>query len=108
MQLTLTNFNTPISLKRRFDDVCRASGRTRTSVLVELMENYTMAQGKVLATRNDELQKVDQTLEKSRRIMSFKEFLAAESGDGVTRGHRNSTPDFDLPSPFMSDGREDW
>jgi len=105
---TLTNFIVPDHIKSRFDEVCRASGRTRTSVLVEMMENYTLSQGRVLADRNEELEKVDQTLEKSRRMMGIKEFLAdPDSKEEMARQNR-SYPSFDMPSPMMSDGHEDW
>lgn len=79
MQSTLINFNVPEGIRHRFDEVCRASGRTRTSVLVELMESYVLTQGKVLADRHVEIRKVDQTLEEIRRIMGFKEFLAHQA-----------------------------
>lgn len=105
---TLTNFNAPVALRNRFDEVCRASGRTRTSVLVELMENYTLSQGKVLATRNAEIQQVDQVLEESRRMMSFKEFLSYQARRERIAGHSRSDSDFGPPSMFMSDGHGDW
>lgn len=58
MEATLINFNVPLSIRHRFDEVCRASGRSRTSVLVELMESYVLTQGKVLADRHVEIRKV--------------------------------------------------
>lgn len=79
MQSTLINFNVPEGIRHRFDEVCRASGRTRTSVLVELMEGYVLTQGKVLADRHVEIRKVDQTLEEIRQLMGFKDFLAHQA-----------------------------
>ena len=38
----LTNFNVPLPTRKRFDAICRASGRTRTSVLVELMTDHIL------------------------------------------------------------------
>lgn len=105
---TLTNFIVPDHIKSRFDEVCRASGRTRTSVLVEMMENYTLSQGRILADRNEEFEKVDQTLEKSRRMMGFKEFLAHEARKEEIARQNRSYSSFDLPSPMMSDGRDEW
>lgn len=78
---SLTNFNVPIGTRTRFDEVCELTGRTRTSVLVELMERHIIEQGKVLESRNRQIEKVDDTLRKSRRIMSFKEFLRSNHPD---------------------------
>jgi hypothetical protein len=39
------------------------------------MERHIIEQGKVLESRNRQIEAVDDTLRKSRRIMSFKEFL---------------------------------
>jgi predicted DNA-binding protein len=108
METTLINFNVPRGIRQRFDDVCRSSGRTRTSVLVEMMEHYIMSQGKNLATRNEEFEKVDQTLEKSRRIMGFKEFIAEQSAKDGSTVQRRSKSNLDLPDPMFTDGREDW
>lgn len=79
MEATLINFNVPHGIRHRFDEVCRASGRTRTSVLVELMESYVLTQGKALADRHVEIRKVDQTLSEIRQLMGFKEFLAHQA-----------------------------
>lgn len=52
MPKSLTNFNAPDTVRQRFDAICQASGRTRTSVLVELMTDYILHQSKHLATRS--------------------------------------------------------
>lgn len=62
MSITLINFNVPSRLKERFDSVCHASGRTRTSVLHELMSDYVLLQGRALVTRNDALDDIDEFL----------------------------------------------
>lgn len=104
----LTNFNVPYSIRKRFDEVCRASGRTRTSVLVELMEDYTLSQGRALAARHEEFEKVDQVLEKSRRLMSFKEALVHQAREAGFDRQNRSDSDFALPPPMRSDEWEDW
>jgi predicted DNA-binding protein len=105
---TLTNFNVPLRTRKRFDEVCHASGRTRTSVLVELMEGFILQQGPVLAERTKRLQEVDHSIRENRRIMGFKEFLAYQSAkeEGAVQGRYN--PDSDLPDPMFSDGQDDW
>jgi hypothetical protein len=85
---SLTNFNVPIETRVRFDQICELAGRTRTSVLVELMESFILLQGVVLEERNRKLEQLDQTLEKSRRIMSFKEFLGSDPQSQTTT-HEN-------------------
>jgi hypothetical protein len=72
------------------------------------MENYTLSQGKALAVRNEEIERVDQALEKSRKIMSFKEFLADHAREEQIARHYGSDRDFTPPSMFMSDGQGDW
>lgn len=104
----LTNFNVPCSLRKRFDEVCRASGRTRTSVLVELMEHYTLSQGRVLAARNEEIEMIDQALEKSRRMAGGKQFPADRVRREEIARQNRSYSNFDLPSPMMSDGHDEW
>lgn len=108
MPKSLTNFNVPISVRQRFDEVCRASGRTRTSVLVELMENFVLLQGKVLEERAKRLEQVDHSIRESRRIMGFREFLGEQSAKDRKGVQSGSKSDFDLPDPMMSDGQEDW
>lgn len=62
--ITVINFNSPRATRDRFDALCRASGKTRTAVLVELMEGYILTQARVLAERKRELSQVDQSLER--------------------------------------------
>jgi len=62
IQTTLTNFNVPTSTRDRFDRVCRISGRTRTSVLIEMMEDYIIHQGSVLKDRSKRIRMVDRKL----------------------------------------------
>ena len=99
---SLTNFNVPITTRTRFDQICELTGRTRTSVLVELMERHIIEQGKVLESRNRQIEKVDDTLRKSRRIMSFKEFLRSNYPDhriGRRRGLKPDVSQGTIPRP---------
>lgn len=63
---TLTNFNVPIITKERFDRVCQISGRTRTSVLIELMERYVFDQVDVIETRNRQFDRIDGIITKNQ------------------------------------------
>jgi len=61
-QSVLVNFNVPNSIKHRFDKVCQLTGRTRTSVLVELMNGYILSQSNHLNLLSDRLDRIDQAL----------------------------------------------
>lgn len=58
----LVNFNVPNSTKHRFDKVCHLTGRTRTSVLVELMNGYILSQSDHLNLLSSRLDQIDQAL----------------------------------------------
>lgn len=105
---TLTNFNVPLRTRQRFDEVCHASGRTRTSVLVELMEQFILNQGPILAERAKRFQEVDHSIHENRRIMGFREFLADQSANEGSTISRRSESSLDLPGPMFSDGQEGW
>lgn len=62
MSNTLINFNVPVDLKQRFDTVCYASFRTRSSVLVELMTGYIVSQGRALIALQADYDEVDRIL----------------------------------------------
>jgi hypothetical protein len=64
----LTNFNVPIMTKDRFDRVCEISGRTRTSVLIELMERHIVDQTDFLQSRNHQFERIDGVLVKLRSV----------------------------------------
>ena len=63
--VTLTNFNVPTGIRDRFDRVCRISGRTRTSVLIEMMEDYIIHQGSVLKERSRRIRRIDRKLDQT-------------------------------------------
>lgn len=50
-QLLPTIFKAPSTTRSKFDAICRLGGRTRTSVLVELMNDYILAVGPVVLAR---------------------------------------------------------
>lgn len=104
----LTNFNAPIDTRNRFDAICHASGRTRTSVLVELMTDYILNQSQQLAARNHRFQIVDQMLEDNRASNDDGSLPSSPSPLSRNRDQRRSNPDFELPNFFVSDGQGDW
>jgi hypothetical protein len=105
---SLTNFNVPLPLRNRFDAICHASGRTRTSVLVGLMTDYILNQSQLLATRNHQFQLVDELLGENSFSRGGRSFP-----NNPTRSSRSATQtgpnkEFDLPEFLVCDGQEGW
>jgi hypothetical protein len=108
MPKSLTNFNAPVTVLQRFDAICHASGKTRTSVLIELMTDYILHQSQLLATRNHQFQMVDELLGENPVSKGERSFPSNQ-----TRASRNTTQtcsnrEFDLPDFLVSDGQGDW
>jgi len=104
----ITNFNAPKELRKRFDETCRMRGKTRTTVLIELMEHYVLSQAPVIFNLNERFVKLDQIIANFRRTIDLAE-STQEYKDHARQGV-NVEPDYDEePLPmFFSDGREDW
>lgn len=60
------NFNVPMTIKTRFDGICHLSGKTRTSVLVDLMTNFILSQSELLNHRNRQFDLIDKVLVPNR------------------------------------------
>lgn len=91
---TLINFNAPDPIRVRFDKVCQLSGRTRTSVLVELMNTYVTTKGAQLKEENERYLLIDQAI--SQRDEFDHPYLSPTSYD-------NAPPTF-----FSSNDGGDW
>ena len=61
-EYTLINFNAPNAIKTRFDGICQISGKTRTSVLVELMNDFILSQSDLLTHRSRQFDLIDTAL----------------------------------------------
>ena len=108
MQKILMNFNLPKPMKKRFDYICQENGRTRTSVLVDMITEYLISEGKRLAEQQELIHGVDAALRKSKGLKGSHNPM--DAGHHFTRSARQTWGDDDLglPSPMLSDGREDW
>jgi hypothetical protein len=106
--IQLTNFNVPIDTRRRFDAICHACGRTRTSVLVELMTDYVLQEGRRLVERQKTLSDLDMRFQESLGLKVSKRQM--ETGHRSIHSPRQTwgAEEFDLPDPIYSDGRDDW
>ena len=106
--IQLTNFNVPIDTRRRFDAICHASGRTRTSVLVELMTNYVLQEGKRLVERQKELGDLDKRFQESLSLKGSNRQLDIRHRSVHSARQTWGDNEFDLPDPIFSDGHGDW
>lgn len=87
--IRLINFRMPTDAVNRFDAICEANGRTRTSVLAELMTQYVLSEGpRQIALRNH-MNELDHHLQKSR----------VKNVDTVLRGGFAQTADIGVQSP---------
>ena len=90
---TLINFNAPDPIRVRFDKVCQLSGRTRTSVLVELMNTYVTTKGNELKEENEKYLLIDQAIRQRNEL------------DHPSAGQTNWE---NAPPNFFSNDGGDW
>lgn len=108
MPKSLTNFNVPDTVRQRFDAICHASGRTRTSVLVELMTDYILHQSQLLTTRNQRFQEVDEFLVENSVSRGDRSFQSDQVRSYQYQSHARSNQEITLPEFLVSDGQEEW
>lgn len=70
MRKILVNFLAHPDNLARFDQTCRAVGRTRTSVLTQLMDHFCVSQISELNAKNATLRELDGALLEHRRLKS--------------------------------------
>ena len=104
----LTNFNVPLPTRKRFDAICRASGRTRTSVLVELMTDHILKEGRRITDQQSELEQIDAAIGKSRSVKRFSDWGYPDGNPHPPARLGRSDQEFDLPEPLRSDGWDGW
>ena len=104
----LTNCNVPLPTRKRFDAICRASGRTRTSVLVELMTDHILKEGRRLTDQQSELEQIDAAIGKSRSVKRFSDWGYPDGNPHPPARLGRSDQEFDLPEPLRSDGWDGW
>ena len=106
--IELTNFNVPLRTRQRFDAICRASGRTRTSVLVELMTNHILKEGRRLSDQQSELDKIDTAIGKSPALKRFSDWAYPDGRQPASSRLNSSDQELGMPEPLRSDGWEGW
>ena len=106
--ITLTNFNAPVATRRRFDAICHASGRTRTSVLVDLMTDYVLQQSQQLFNRDRQLERIDRQLEENSALKGNRSPPGDPTRSCRTVSQTRSYGEFEPPEFLVSDGQEGW
>lgn len=105
---SLTNFITPTALKSRFDAICHAAGRTRTSVLIEMMEGYVLSQGTALAAKTQQLREVDRIIEENRALNAAVEAATDINAETLFARQNRGERIFEPFSPMVDDGLDRW
>lgn len=108
MHSSLVNFNAPIAVRKRFDALCMANGRTRTSVLLELMTNYVLEEGKRMEERHRQLVDFDIRFQESPGLMGSYREMYDHHHSSVSPKQPRGDKEFDLPDPIYSDGQGYW
>ena len=85
----MINFYVREVTRSRFDEVCRAGGKTRTQVLNELMEDFVIASTAALEKRCQELNAAD-------------ERIAAVNSIRHRHDEVEDAGEWELPLPFWS------
>lgn len=108
MSASLVNFNAPTTVRKQFDAICHASGRSRTSVLVELMTKYILEEGRRLIDRQNELSSLDEQFQESTGLGGAVDRMDSYHRSVPSPRQTSGDKEFDLPEPIFSDGREVW
>lgn len=108
MHKSLTNFNAPDATRQRFDAICHAIGRTRTSVLVELMTDFILAQSQLIASKNQRFQVIDELLLENSVLTGIQPSQSDQRLASRNAGQSRSDQDFGPIPMRYSDGQEEW
>ena len=103
MAKTLVNFLIKKSDLDRFDSIASMIGRTRTSILTEMMGLFCSEQIVNVELRNRKLEQLNQALTQQHLLL-----VQAEEARQINRPLWQNDEDMGLPSPFMSDGHDEF
>ena len=84
---TMVNINVPTQTLRGFDRLCRLVGKTRTSILVDLIRSFVLQEG-------------HQIMEQVQQISSL-----AECGDKLDKTCVERRSELDTPDPSKPTGK---
>jgi len=76
----LINFPITISMKNRFDKLCKMRGITKASVLNSLIEDHLISQTSKMEHIVDCFDSINHPINNRSKVLRFKEFIKADSG----------------------------
>ena len=103
MTKTLVNFMVDQNALDRFDSIASMLNRTRTSILTEMMGLFCSEKLVAVEQRNQELQRLNNALTEQHLLL-----VQATEARQVNRTLWRDDDDFGLPSPFMTDGHDEF
>ena len=103
MPKTLVNFLIEEAELDRFDSVVSMLGRTRTSVLIEMMKMFCTEQVEAVEQRNRKLEQLNQALTQQHMLQAQADHSLLRNRP-VWREENDYTP----PSLFMTDGHDEF
>ena len=103
MSKTLVNFMVDQNDLDRFDSIASMLNRTRTSVLTEMMQLFCSEKLVAVEQQNQELQRLNNALTEQHLLL-----VQASEARQINRPLWLEDTDMGLPSPFMSDGHEEF
>lgn len=78
---TLVNFRIPTALLEPFDDICFLSGKTRTQVLLDMIQKYVVNVGSTIA------ETIEQSITTNQNLRNSASKIRAQTNAG---GNRNA------------------
>ena len=103
MSRTLVNFMIDDDDLGRFDSITAMLNRTRTSVLTEMIKRFCSEQIIAVENRNRQLEQLNLALTQQHVLQ-----VQADEACRINRPLWRVDAENDLPSPFMSDGHEEF
>ena len=58
----LVNFNIPNSLNNRFSSVCKIMGKTKTSIFIQVIEQFVISAPSQIERRNETMSRIDDSI----------------------------------------------
>lgn len=71
----LINFQMPASTKERFDRFCEITGKSKTSVLISLVEDHLVYQISEIEQKVNNIRALDNQIVRHAKVMRFKDFI---------------------------------
>ena len=105
----LINFMAPDDLIYSMDQICTSISRTRTSVILELIECFIAEQIPHISNKNEKLRQAQVVLNENKRLSDERRQHLISNHIHRHNDLQNHIPDdMELPSIFMSNGYDNF